>query len=140
MLNKSFLQGRLTDDPVMRYTGNNTPVCSFSLAVERDFKNADGGKDVDFFNCVAWRGTGEFVKEYFSKGSMMIVHGRLQNRSYEDNNGKTRFVTEIVADNVYFGESKRSGTAGSPNDHEILQPSTFEEQEDDATTADTLPF
>ena len=139
MLNKSFLQGRLTDNPVMRYTGNNTPVCSFSIACERDFKNEDGSRTVDFFDCVAWRGTGEFIKEYFSKGSMILVSGRLQKRSYEDNTGKARFVTELVVENAYFGESKRSGTAGSPNDHEVLQPSTFEEFEGDAEK-DELPF
>ena len=141
MLNKVAYQGRLTADPIMRYTGNQTPVCSFNIAVERDFADKETGeKDVDFFPCVAWRKTGEFIKDHFEKGDMILVTGRNQSRSYEDKNGNQRDVVELVIDNAYFCQSKRTGTAGSPNDHDIMQPSTFEELEDDGTKAETLPF
>ena len=140
MLNEVAYQGRLTADPIMRYTGNQTPVCSFNIAVERDFADkATGEKDVDFFPCVAWRKTGEFIKDYFEKGDMILVTGRNQSRTYEDKNGTRRDVVELVVDNAYFCQSKRSGTAGSPNDHDIMQPSTFEEFEGDAEK-DELPF
>ena len=100
--------GRLTSEPELRYAGaNNTPVVSFSLACERDFKSADGEKQTDFFNCVAWRNTAEFVSKYFSKGRMAVVSGRLQYRKWEDNDGNKRSTTEIVAENVYFGDSKK---------------------------------
>ena len=113
MLNKIFLQGRLVADPERRHTQQGTPVASFRLAVERDYKNQSGGKDVDFINCVAWRGTAEFVSRYFSKGRMAIVEGRLQMRSYTDKNGDKRTVVEVLANNVYFGDSKRDGEPGT---------------------------
>lgn len=113
MLNKIFLQGRLVADPELRHTQQGTPVASFRLAVERDYKNQSGGKDVDFINCVAWRGTAEFVSRYFSKGRMAIVEGRLQMRSYTDKNGDKRTVVEVLANNVYFGDSKRDGEPGT---------------------------
>lgn len=103
MLNTITIMGRLTRDPELRYTQSNTPVASFTLAVDRDF----GEKQTDFIDCVAWRGTGEFVDRYFSKGSMAIVSGRLQIRSWTDDNGNKRRNAEVVADHVYFGESKR---------------------------------
>ncbi len=84
MLNKSFLMGRLTRDPELRHTQAGTPVCSFSIACERDFKNDKGERDTDFFDCVAWRQTAEFVSQYFTKGRMVIVEGRLQNRDWTD--------------------------------------------------------
>ena len=108
MLNRITIMGRLTGDPVMRYTQSQTPVASFSLAVERDFGNRDtGDREVDFINCVAWRNTGEFVSKYFRKGSMCIATGALQMRKYEAKDGTNRTAYEIVADNVYFGESKK---------------------------------
>lgn len=113
MLNSVALQGRLVADPELRHTQQGTPVASFRLAVERDYKNQSGGKDVDFINCVAWRGTAEFVSRYFSKGRMAIVEGRLQMRSYTDKNGDKRTVVEVLANNVYFGDSKRDGEPGT---------------------------
>lgn len=104
MLNTITIMGRLTRDPELRYTQSNTPVASFTLAVDRDF----GEKQTDFIDCVAWRGTGEFVDRYFSKGSMAIVFGRLQNDEWTDNDGKRRVATKITAEHVYFGESRRS--------------------------------
>lgn len=90
MLNSVALQGRLVADPELRHTQQGTPVASFRLAVERDYKNQSGGKDVDFINCVAWRGTAEFMTKYFSKGRMALVEGRLQMREYTDRDGNRR--------------------------------------------------
>jgi single-strand DNA-binding protein len=114
VLNKIFLQGRLVADPELRHTPNGVPVASFRLAVDRNFKNRDSGeRKADFINVVAWRQTGEFVSRYFSKGRMAIVEGSLQTRDYNDKDGNRRYATEVVADNVYFGDSKRDGDGGS---------------------------
>ena len=108
MLNHIVLMGRLTRDPELRYTGSNVPVASFSIAVDRDFGRGENGeKQTDFINVSAWRQTGEFVSKYFTKGSMIVVSGRLQIRDYTDRDGNRRTAAEVVADNVYFGESKR---------------------------------
>ncbi|HNY00346.1 MAG TPA: single-stranded DNA-binding protein [Oscillospiraceae bacterium] len=108
MLNHIVIMGRLTRDPEIRYTQSQTPVASFSLAVERDFGGKDGGeKQTDFIDCVAWRQTAEFVSKYFTKGSMAVVSGRLQIRDWTDREGNKRRSAEVVADNIYFGESKR---------------------------------
>lgn len=107
MLNKIFIMGSLTRDPELRRTQNGTAVTSFTLAVDRDFKNADGTKDTDFIDVVAWRNTAEFVSKYFSKGRMIVVSGSLQSRKWQDRNGQNRISWEVIADNVYFGDSKR---------------------------------
>lgn len=106
MLNKCFLLGRLTKDPEIRRTNGGTAVTSFTLAVDRDFKS-NGEKETDFIDVVAWRNTAEFVSKYFSKGRMAIVEGRLQIRDWTDKNGNKRRTAEVVADNVYFGDSKK---------------------------------
>ena len=106
MLNHIVLMGRLTRDPELRYTQSQTPVASFSLAVDRDFGRGEE-KQTDFIDCVAWRQTGEFVSKYFQKGSMAVVSGRLQIRDWTDRAGNKRRSAEVVVDNVYFGESKR---------------------------------
>ena len=103
MLNKIIVMGRLTADPTLRYTQNQTPVASFTLACDRDL----GDKETDFIPCIAWRKTGEFVNNYFRKGGMAVVAGRLQIRGWEDKSGNKRTTAEIVADNVYFGESRQ---------------------------------
>ena len=109
MLNHITIMGRLTRDPELRRTGSGIAVASFTVAVDRDFSGRDGGeKETDFIDCVAWRSTGEFVSKYFNKGSMIVVSGRLQIRSWTDKEGNKRRTAEIVADNCYFGESKRS--------------------------------
>jgi len=109
MLNHIVVMGRLTRDPELRRTGSGIAVTSFSVAVDRDFVPKEGGeRETDFIDCVAWRSTGEFVSKYFAKGSMAVVSGRLQIRSWTDKDGNRRRSAEIVADNVYFGESKRS--------------------------------
>ena len=113
MLNRIILMGRLTRDPELRHTQTGTPVASFSLAVDRDFKDKETGeKKADFINVVAWRSTAEFVSRYFTKGRMAVVEGRLQIRDYTDRNGNKRTAAEVVADNVYFGDSKRDADGG----------------------------
>ena len=107
MLNKIFLMGRLVRNPELRHTGNGTAVASFSLAVDRDFKSQSGERETDFIDIVAWRSTAEFVSKYFSKGRMAVVDGRLQIRDWTDKDGAKRRTAEVVADNVYFGDSKR---------------------------------
>ena len=109
MLNKIILMGRLTRDPELRRTGSGTAVTSFSLAVDRDFKSQSGEKETDFIDIVAWRSTAEFVSKYFTKGRMAVVEGRLQIRDWTDKDGGKRRSAEVVADNVYFGDSKRDG-------------------------------
>lgn len=106
MLNKCFLLGRMTKDPEIRRTNGGTAVTSFTLAVDRDFKT-NGEKETDFIEVVAWRNTAEFVSKYFSKGRMAIVEGRLQIREWTDKSGNKRRTAEVVADNVYFGDSKK---------------------------------
>ena len=111
MLNHINILGRLTRDPELRRTGSGVAVTSFTLAVDRDFAPKDGGeKETDFIDCVAWRSTGEFVEKYFKKGSMAVVSGRLQIRSWTDKDGNKRRSAEVLADNVYFGEAKKSET------------------------------
>ena len=110
MLNHIVLMGRLVRDPELRYTQANVPVASFRIAVDRDFGGRDGGdRQADFIDCVAWRQTGEFVSKYFTKGRMIAVSGRLQIREWTDRDGNKRTTAEVVADNVYFGDSKRDG-------------------------------
>ena len=112
MLNHIVLMGRLTRDPELRRTGSGVAVASFSLAVDRDFASQNGEKETDFVDIVAWRNTAEFVSKYFAKGRMAVVSGRLQIRNWQDKDGNKRRSAEVVADNVYFGDSKRDGAAG----------------------------
>jgi len=107
MLNRITIMGRLTRDPELRRTGSGTPVASFTVAVDRDYAADGQEKETDFLDCVAWRGTAEFVEKYFSKGGMIVVSGRLQIRPWTDKEGNKRRSAEIVADNVYFGEGKK---------------------------------
>ena len=108
MLNKVVIMGRFTKDPELRRTGSGTAVTSFSLACDRDFKSQSGDKETDFIEVVAWKNTAEFVSKYFSKGRMAVVEGRLQIRDWTDKSGNKRTTAEVVADNVYFADSKRS--------------------------------
>lgn len=105
-MNKVFLIGRLTRDPELRYTGNNTPVATFSLAVNRNFTGQSGERETDFINIVVWRKQAENVKNYITQGSQVAIDGRIQTRSYDDQNGQKRYVTEVVADNVQFLDTK----------------------------------
>ena len=114
MLNHIVIMGRLTRDPELRRTGSGIAVTSFTVAVDRDFSNKESGeRETDFIDCVAWRSTGEFVSKYFTKGSMAVVSGRLQIRNWTDKEGGKRRSAEIVADNVYFGSSKREDGSGN---------------------------
>ena len=119
MLNRIVLMGRLTRDPELRRTQSGTAVTSFSIACDRDFKSQSGEKETDFIDIVAWRGTAEFVSKYFAKGRMAIVEGRLQIRDWTDNNGSKRRSAEVIADNIYFGDSKRDS---APSDYGAPPP------------------
>jgi single-strand DNA-binding protein len=134
MLNHITIMGRMTRDPELRRTGSGVAVASFTVAVDRDFGNS-GEKETDFIDCVAWRNTGEFVSKHFSKGSMIVVSGRLQIRSWTDKDNNKRRTAEIVAENVYFGDSnKKEPNAGY---HETAPAATsFSLLDDDAP----LPF
>ena len=111
-LNHITIMGRLTKNPELRRTPAGVAVTSFTLAVDRDFKEKSGEKETDFIECVAWRNTAEFVEKYFSKGRVAVVSGRLQMRKWTDKDGNKRTSAEIVADNVYFGDSKNSNNSG----------------------------
>lgn len=139
MLNRIVLMGRLTRDPELRRTGSGTAVSSFSIAVDRDFKGQGGEKETDFIDIVAWRNTAEFVSKYFTKGRMAIVEGRLQIRDWKDKEGNNRRSAEVVADNVYFGDSKRDGDApvGSYAGGQMANSGEFNEIDEDD---DELPF
>lgn len=130
MLNKVFLQGRLVADPELRHTQQGTPVASYRLAVDRDYKSKDSNaQNTDFVNIVSWRNTAEFVSRYFTKGRMMLVEGRLQMRNYTDKDGNRRVAAEVVTDNVHFADSRKDG---SNNEDGSLQESAgFEELTDD---------
>ena len=112
MLNKAIVMGRLTRDPELKYTQSQIPVVSFAVAVDRDFVRQGEQREADFFNVVAWRSTAEFVAKWFHKGSMIVVEGKLQTRKWQDKYEQKRTEVEIVADNVYFGDSKRSDDSG----------------------------
>ena len=112
MLNHIVLMGRLTRDPELRRTGSGVAVASFTLAVDRDYAAQGAGKETDFVDIVAWRNTAEFVSKYFAKGRMAVVTGRLQIRNWQDKEGNKRRSAEVVADNVYFGDSKRDNADG----------------------------
>lgn len=107
MLNKIIVMGRMVRNPELRRTNSGTAVASFTIACDRDFKSDGGEREVDFIKCVAWRNTAEFVSKYFAKGRIAVVSGRLQTRNWTDKEGNKREATEIVAESVYFGDSKR---------------------------------
>ncbi len=114
MLNHITIMGRLTRDPELRRTASGISCVSFTIAVDRDFSGKDGGeKETDFIDCVAWRSMADFVSKYFSKGRMAVVSGRLQVRKWKNNEGENRYSTEVVADNVYFGDSKKDDSGSS---------------------------
>ena len=136
MLNKVVLMGRLTKDPELRRTGSGTAVTSFSLACDRDFKSKSGDKETDFIEVVAWKNTAEFVSKYFRKGRMAVVDGRLQIRDWTDKAGNNRITAEIVADNVYFSDSKRDSDSAYNAQEDEKKPGFAEISEDDGD----LPF
>lgn len=122
-MNKALLVGRLTRDPELRYVGSNTPVTSFSIAINRPFTNRNGDREADFINIVVWQRQAESVKNYLSKGSLVSVEGRIQSRTYDAKDGTKRYVTEIVADNIQFLESKEKtqNRGQQNNDHNYTE-------------------
>lgn len=132
-LNRCIVMGRMTRDPELRHTQSGVSVASFTLAVDRDFKARNGEKETDFIDVTAWRSTAEFVEKYFAKGSMAVVDGRLQTRSYNDKSGNKRKAVEIVADSVYFGSAKKNDTES--NTERNYEPE-FAEYDDE----EELPF
>ncbi len=142
-MNKVFLIGRLTRDPELRYTGNNTAVASFSIAVNRNFTNQSGEREADFINIVVWRKQAENVKNYLSQGSQVAIDGRLQTRTYDDQNGNKRYITEVVADNVEFLGSKGSSSSNaSAQDASQAEPTPYDfgDSEPKTTAVDSNPF
>lgn len=131
MLNQVVLMGRLTASPELRHTQSGVAVTIFRLAVDRDFKDKDGEKKADFLPVVCWRGTAEFVSKYFSKGRLVAVCGRLQVREYTDKDGNKRSVTEIVADNVYFGDAKRAEKPLAEDDPYYMGPGSYDAEDDE---------
>ena len=136
MLNHVVIMGRLTRDPELRRTGSGVAVTSFTVAVERDIANKDGERETDFFDCVAWRGTGEFVDRYFRKGQMIVVDGKLQVRKWMDKDGYKRRNTEINADVCYFGDSKKDAPSEIPAQNNTPASDYAMLEDDDAQ----LPF
>lgn len=144
-MNKVFLIGRLTRDPELRYTGNNTAVASFSIAVNRNFTNQAGEREADFINIVVWRKQAENVKNYLTQGSQVAIDGRIQTRSYDDQEGKKRYVTEVIADNVEFLGSKSSNnnsTNTTVNTSVTPEPTPYDfgNNEPKTTDIDSNPF
>jgi single-strand DNA-binding protein len=117
MLNNISIGGRLTGDPILRTTQSNHNVVSFTLAVERDFRDGNGERETDFIDIVAWRNTADFIHRHFTKGRMMIVRGRLQTRNWQDQQGNKRKTVEIIAESAYFGDSKPESGGGSYAQH-----------------------
>lgn len=143
-MNKVVLIGRLTRDPELRYTGSNTAVATFSLAVNRNFTNQQGEREADFINIVVWRKQAENVKNYLSQGSQVAIEGRIQTRSYDDNNGQKRYITEVVADNVEFLSSKNSSNSSNVGSNsQSSDPTPYDfgpAPEPKGTNVDSNPF
>lgn len=137
MLNRITMTGRLTADPELRNTPNGISVTSFSIANQRNYKNSNGDRDTDFYDVTAWRAAAETVTKYFTKGSMITIDGRLESRKYTDKNGNNRTAICIVADNVYFGDSKNSGQNSSAQTASNDFAPDFSV---DKTEEDDLPF
>ncbi len=143
-MNKVFLIGRLTRDPELRYTGSNTAVATFSIAVNRPFTGQNGERQADFINIVVWRRQAETVKNYLTQGSQVAIDGRLQSRSYDGNDGKRHYVTEVIADNIEFVGAKRSSTDQSNSTPVSQEPapvfSDFPQEEPSSTDVSGNPF
>lgn len=139
MLNKAILMGRLTRDPELRYTQNNTPVVSFAIAVDRNYGGKSEERQTDFINIVAWRRTAEFVQNWFTKGQMIVVVGSIQTRRWQDRDGNNRVTVEVVADEVQFAGSKKdngSSTNAAPN---YRTPSSYDAPNGNAQRIYSVP-
>ena len=140
-MNKVVLMGRLTRDPEVRYTQNtNTLVASFSLAINRRFAKAGEERQADFINVVAWSKTGEFCSKYFKKGQQVGVIGRIQTRNWEDENKQKHYITEVVAEEAYFADSKRDGDSSSSFENTFGSVATSGSSEFEMSSTDDLPF
>lgn len=131
MMNAVCIMGRIATDIELRHTQNGVATSTFRVAVDRDFKDRDGNKKTDFLNVVCWRGTAEFISKYMGKGRLVGVTGRLQVREYTDKDGNKRTVTEIVADNVYFGDSKREEKPLAENDPYYMGPGSYDAEDEE---------
>lgn len=137
MLNHVTVMGRLVADPEMRTTPSGVPVCNIRLACDRDYKDkATGERETDWLNVTAWRGTAEYINQYFTKGRMIVVSGRIQTRNYTDKDGNKRTATDIVAENAYFADSKRDGAAQADPLEQLTESQEYKELADD----EDLPF
>ena len=136
-MNKVFLIGRLVRDPELRYTGTNIPVATFSIAVNRNYANAAGEREADFINIVVWRKQAENVKNYVKQGSQVAIDGKIQTRTYDDQNGQKRYITEVVADNVQFLDSKNKNDNLAVNQS---NPTPYDFAEEKATNVENDPF
>lgn len=143
-MNKVFLIGRLTRDPELRYTGSNTPVATFSLAVNRNFSNQNGEREADFINIVVWRKQAENVKNYLTQGSQVAIDGRIQTRTYDGQDGQKRYITEVIAENVEFlGSKNSSGNMNTPASSNNAGPTPYDfgaAPEPKGTDVDSNPF
>lgn len=139
-MNKVILIGRLTRDPELRYTGSNTPVATFNLAVNRPFTNQSGEREADFINCVVWRKLAETVKNYLSQGSQVAVEGRIQTRNYDDQNGQKRYVTEVIVENIDFVGSRRDNAQGQASQSAPAMPSANFNNQPTSTEATPYDF
>ena len=141
MLNKVILMGRFTRDPELRSTPQGVTTCSFSIAVDRNFVRQGEDRKADFINCVAWRQTAEFISKYFRKGSMVALEGSIQTRSWDDQDGKKRYATDVVVNQVYFAESKRDSQAtGDDVYSQAVDFGSLPEPISPMGTDDDLPF
>lgn len=138
MLNKIILMGRLTKDVEARYSNSNTPIASFSIAVDRDFKK-DGEKETDFINCTAFNKTAETIAKYFQKGSMIVVVGRIQVRNWKDKEGNNRTSTDVIVESFYFSESKKSNAASNDNSDLVLMQQQYNDFAEITDSDDDLP-
>ena len=139
-MNKVFLIGRLTRDPELRYTSTNLPVASFTVAVNRTFTNQSGEREADFINIVVWRKQAENIKNYLKQGSQIAIDGRLQTRSYDGEDGKKRYVTEVIADNVQFLDSRSNRSDSNESNFSGVTPSSFSDETVQTTDMKSDPF
>ena len=127
-MNKTFLLGRLTKNPELRYTSSNIPCCSFTLAVNREYTNQEGQREADFINIITWKNIAETCQKYLTKGSFIAIEGRIQTRSYDTDKGEKRYVTEVVANKIKFLDTKRDGQATeTPKDNQVEQSDPYQE-------------
>ena len=137
MINKAILVGRITKDPELKHTGTNIPVAQFTIAINRQFQNAQGEREADFIQCVVWRKQAENLANFIRKGSLIGVEGRLQTRNYQDQNGQTKYITEVVCDNVQFLEPK-GDRSSEPRSNKSYGNEPYKQQNNNNSTGTKL--